>query len=70
MLDRVGVRITTLGAGGARIERKGEPVISVPAVPDAKPVDPTGSGERVPFRLPGRRGLGACRWSAPLSSAT
>jgi adenosine kinase len=45
MLNRVGVRITTLGPGGARIERKGEPTISVPAVPDAKPVDPTGSGD-------------------------
>ena len=45
MLDRVGVRITTLGPGGARIERKGEPSITVPAVPDAKPVDPTGSGD-------------------------
>jgi adenosine kinase len=45
MLDRVGVRITTLGPGGARIERKGEPAITVPAVPDAEPVDPTGSGD-------------------------
>jgi adenosine kinase len=45
MLDRVGVRITTLGPGGARIERKGEPAITVPAIPDAKPVDPTGSGD-------------------------
>ena len=45
ILDRVGVRITTLGPGGARIERKGEPVITVPSVPDAKPVDPTGSGD-------------------------
>jgi adenosine kinase len=45
MLARVGVRITTLGAGGARIDRKGEAPITVPAVPDAKPVDPTGSGD-------------------------
>ena len=45
ILDRVGVRITTLGPGGARIERKGETPITVPAVPDAKPVDPTGSGD-------------------------
>src|SRR2546429_448753 len=48
MLARVGVRITTLGSAGAKIERRGEPTISVPAVPDAKPVDPTGSGD--PFR--------------------
>src|SRR5207249_8014279 len=36
MLDRVGVRITTLGPGGARIERKGEPAITVPAATDRK----------------------------------
>jgi adenosine kinase len=45
MLARVGVRITTLGAAGARIEQKGEPPIKVPPVPDAQPVDPTGSGD-------------------------
>jgi adenosine kinase len=45
MLTRVGVRITTLGPAGARIEQKGEPPITVPAVPDAQPVDPTGSGD-------------------------
>jgi adenosine kinase len=45
MLARVGVRITTLGPAGARIEREGRPPVTVPAVPDAKPVDPTGSGD-------------------------
>ena len=45
MLARVGIRITTLGSAGARIEQQGEPPIAVPAVPDAKPVDPTGSGD-------------------------
>ena len=45
MLARVGVRITTLGPAGARIEQKGQPPITVPAVPDAQPVDPTGSGD-------------------------
>jgi adenosine kinase len=45
ILARVKVRITTLGAAGARIERHGQPAISVPAVPDAKPADPTGSGD-------------------------
>jgi adenosine kinase len=45
MLARVGVRITTLGPGGARIEQLGQPPITVPAVPDATPVDPTGSGD-------------------------
>jgi adenosine kinase len=45
MLARVGVRVTTLGPAGARIEQKGEPPIAVPAVPDAEPADPTGSGD-------------------------
>jgi adenosine kinase len=64
ILDRVGVRITTLGPGGARVERKGEPVIMVPAVPDAKPVDPTGSGDAF------RSGfLAAIAWGLPLERA-
>jgi adenosine kinase len=45
MLNRVKVRITTLGAAGARIEQAGRPPILVSAVPDAQPVDPTGSGD-------------------------
>jgi adenosine kinase len=45
MLNRVKVRITTLGADGARIEQAGQPPILVSAVPDAQPVDPTGSGD-------------------------
>jgi adenosine kinase len=45
MLNRVKVRITTLGADGARIEQVGEPPILVPSIPDAQPVDPTGSGD-------------------------
>ena len=45
MLDRVKVRITTLGPGGARIERKDQAPLTVPAVPDARPADPTGSGD-------------------------
>jgi len=45
MLNRVKVRITTLGADGARIEQVGEPPILVPPIPDAQPVDPTGSGD-------------------------
>jgi adenosine kinase len=64
ILDRVGVRITTLGPGGARIERKGEAPITVPAVPDAKPVDPTGSGDAF------RSGfLAAVAWGLPLERA-
>jgi adenosine kinase len=45
ILARVGVRITTLGPDGARIDRHGQPPVTVPAVPDAKPADPTGSGD-------------------------
>jgi adenosine kinase len=45
ILARVTVRITTLGPAGARIEQQGQPAITVPPVPDAKPVDPTGSGD-------------------------
>ena len=45
ILARVKVRITTLGPGGARVEQSGQPAVHVPAVPDAQPVDPTGSGD-------------------------
>jgi len=45
ILARVGVRITTLGSAGARIDQRGQLPVTVPAVPDAKPVDPTGSGD-------------------------
>jgi adenosine kinase len=45
ILARVGVRITTLGSAGARIDQQGRPPVTVPAVPDAKPTDPTGSGD-------------------------
>lgn len=45
ILERVGTRVTTLGAEGVRIERKGEPVVEVPAIADAKVEDPTGVGD-------------------------
>jgi adenosine kinase len=45
ILARVGVRITTLGSDGARIDQHGQPPVTVAAVPDAKPADPTGSGD-------------------------
>src|ERR1700750_2575806 len=64
MLARVGVRITTLGAAGARIEQQGEPTVTVPPIPDAKPVDPTGSGDAF------RSGfLAAIAWGLPLERA-
>jgi adenosine kinase len=65
MLARVGVRITTLGPAGARIEQRGQPPITVPAVPDAQPADPTGSGDAF------RSGfLAAVAWGLSLERAT
>jgi adenosine kinase len=45
VLDRVGVRITTLGRRGARIDRAGLPGIHVPVAAKADAVDPTGVGD-------------------------
>jgi adenosine kinase len=45
ILDNVGVRITTLGAAGARIERAGEAPILVGPVPETRKADPTGTGD-------------------------
>ena len=45
ILDRVGVRVTTLGPGGARIERAGQPPVLVGPVPELRKADPTGTGD-------------------------
>ncbi len=45
ILDRVGTRVTTLGAKGVRIERLGEPVIEVPVARELRKADPTGVGD-------------------------
>jgi adenosine kinase len=45
VLSRVGTRVTTLGARGARIERAGEPVIEVPVADELRKADPTGVGD-------------------------
>jgi adenosine kinase len=45
ILERVGVRVTTLGAQGARIEVKGEDPIHVPVARELRKVDPTGVGD-------------------------
>ncbi|HEY7262933.1 MAG TPA: carbohydrate kinase family protein [Trebonia sp.] len=45
ILERVATRIITLGADGARVERRNEPAITVGPVPDAKFVEPTGAGD-------------------------
>ena len=43
--DRVGVRVTTLGGRGARIDRAGHQPIMVKAVPGVRPKEPTGAGD-------------------------
>jgi len=45
VLDRVGARVTTLGPGGARVERSGEPPALVGPVPEQRKADPTGTGD-------------------------
>ncbi len=41
----VGIRVTTLGSAGARVEQAGSPPVIVPPVPDAVPQEPTGAGD-------------------------
>lgn len=45
VLDRVETRVTTLGARGVRIERKGEDVIEVGCPDEERKADPTGVGD-------------------------
>ncbi|WNI15188.1 carbohydrate kinase family protein [Actinacidiphila sp. ITFR-21] len=45
ILTRVGTRVTTLGASGVRIERKGESAIEVGCAEEEAKVDPTGVGD-------------------------
>jgi adenosine kinase len=45
VLDRVGVRVTTLGPKGARIDRKGEPSLHISPAPELGKADPTGVGD-------------------------
>ena len=45
ILDNVGVRITTLGPAGAKIERAGQAAVLVGAVPETRKADPTGTGD-------------------------
>jgi adenosine kinase len=42
---QVGVRVTTLGSSGARVDRAGEQPVMVPPIPDAVPCEPTGAGD-------------------------
>lgn len=61
ILDRVDVRVTTLGKDGVRIERKGEPALEVPVVDTERQADPTGVGDA--FRAGFLSGLA---WGLPL----
>ena len=45
VLAQVGVRVTTLGPAGARIERAAEPPLLVGPVAEANKADPTGTGD-------------------------
>jgi len=45
VLDRVGVRVTTLGKDGARVESRGEPAVVVTCPEEELKVDPTGVGD-------------------------
>ena len=63
-LDRVGVRVTTLGAKGARIDRKGEPTIFVTCPAENAKADPTGVGDA--FRAGFMAGL---TWEVSLERA-
>ncbi|SDI21393.1 adenosine kinase [Sinosporangium album] len=45
VLRRVGIRVTTLGPKGARIDRVGEPSLHVPPAPELGKADPTGVGD-------------------------
>jgi adenosine kinase len=45
VLDRVGCRVITLGKHGARVERKGEPIVQVHTPDEERKADPTGVGD-------------------------
>ncbi len=45
VLDRVGMRITTVGAEGSIVERKDEDTLEVPTVQERRRTDPTGVGD-------------------------
>lgn len=64
VLERVGGWMTTLGAGGARLEAKGAAPVVVPCVPAKRELDPTGIGDafRAGF-------LAALSWGVPLERA-
>jgi adenosine kinase len=64
ILDRVQIRVITLGSAGARVEQAGAEPLGVGPVPDAKLVEPTGAGDA--FRC---GFLAATAWGLPLERA-
>jgi adenosine kinase len=45
VIARVGVRVTTLGAAGTRVDQRDESPVVVGPVKDVHPSDPTGTGD-------------------------
>ncbi|MFE9292028.1 carbohydrate kinase family protein [Streptomyces olivaceus] len=45
ILASSGTWVTTLGEKGVRIDRAGQPTLTVPAIPDTEVADPTGGGD-------------------------
>jgi adenosine kinase len=65
VLARVGTWVTTRSADGVLVRRAGEPPLEVIAVPETKPVEPTGGGDAL------RAGFVAGRvWGLSLERAT
>jgi adenosine kinase len=65
VLQRVGTWVTTRAAEGVLVRRAGEPALAVAAVPETKPVEPTGGGDAL------RAGFIAGRmWGLGLERAT
>jgi adenosine kinase len=65
VLDRVGAWVTTRAADGVLVRRAGEEPLEVIAVPETKPVEPTGGGDAL------RAGFVAGRvWGLSLERAT
>ena len=64
VVSRVGVRVTTLGKDGARVDQAGQAPILIPPVTGADPREPTGAGDgfRAGF-------LTAIAWGLPLERA-
>ncbi|SDO77948.1 adenosine kinase [Klenkia soli] len=65
VLDRVGTWVTTRAANGVRVESRTADTIEVIAVPETKPVEPTGGGDAL------RAGFVAARqWGLGIERAT